>query len=86
VNRIGKACALQWGDLDVLNRFIEVRRTYSNGRIEEAPKSSKSRRVDMSQQLTEALKALLLERKRETLRKGWGEASLGIRQMRMVHA
>jgi integrase len=71
--RIGEACALQWGDLDFLNRFIEVRRTYSNGRIEETPKSSKSRRVDMSQQLTEALKALLVERKKETLRKGWGE-------------
>jgi hypothetical protein len=27
----------------------------------------------MSQQLTETLKALLLERKKETLRSGWGE-------------
>ena len=27
----------------------------------------------MSQQLTDTLKALLLERKKETLRKGWGE-------------
>src|SRR5262245_35834913 len=27
----------------------------------------------MSQQLTETLKALLLQRKKETLRKGWGE-------------
>jgi len=37
------------------------------------PKNGKTRRVDMSQQLTETLRALHLERKKETLRKGWGE-------------
>jgi integrase len=71
--RIGEACALQWEDLDFMSRCIEVRRTYSSGRIDESPKSSRSRRVDMSQQLTETLKTLLVERKKETLRHGWGE-------------
>ena len=37
------------------------------------PENGKTRRVDMSRQLTETLKALLLERKRETLKNGWGE-------------
>lgn len=37
------------------------------------PKSGKSKRVDLSLQLAETLKALLVERKKETLRKGWGE-------------
>lgn len=68
--RIGEACALQWTDLDLLNRSIDVRRTYSNGRIEETTKSSKRRRGDMSLQLTETLKALLVERKKETERVG----------------
>jgi integrase len=70
--RLGEALGLQWGDLDFHNRFIEVRRTFSNGRVS-TPKSGKGRRVDMSQQLTETLKVLLVERKRETLRRGWGE-------------
>jgi integrase len=70
--RIGESLALQWGDLDFYSRFIEVRRSLSHGRLT-TPKSGKGRRVDMSQQLTETLKALLLERKKETLRKGRGE-------------
>jgi integrase len=37
------------------------------------PKSGKARRVDLSAQLTDALRALLVERKREALRRGWGE-------------
>jgi integrase len=70
--RIGEACALQWGDLDFNGRFIEVRRNCVRYRIT-TPKSGKARRVDMSQGLTETLKALHLERRKETLRKGWGE-------------
>lgn len=70
--RLGEAVGLQWGDIDFNGRFIEVRRTRSNWRIT-TPKSGKGRRVDMSRQLAETLKALLVERKKETLRKGWGE-------------
>jgi integrase len=70
--RIGEALALQWGDLDFQGRFAEVRRTLRKGRLS-TPKSNKSRRVDLSQQLTETLKSLLVERKKETLKRGWGE-------------
>jgi integrase len=67
--RLGEAIGLQWGEIDVQGRFIEVRRTLSDRRVT-TPKSGKSRRVDMSQQLTETFRTLLLERKKETLRKG----------------
>jgi integrase len=70
--RFGEAIALQWSNIDFANRFIEIRRTWSNGRFS-TPKPNKFRRVDMSTQLTETLKSLLVERKKETLRKGWGE-------------
>jgi len=70
--RLGELLVLQWGDIDVHGRFIEVRRNLVAGRIT-TPKNKKIRRVDMSAQLTEVLKGLLLKRKEETLRKAWGE-------------
>jgi integrase len=63
---------LQWGDIDFHSRFISVERNYVDGVIT-TPKSGKARRVDMSLQLSETLKALLTERKKETLKKGWGD-------------
>lgn len=72
--RRGEALALQWGAIDWNGRFLEVRYTYCHAsRRLISPKNGKTRRVDMSQQLTETLKALLIERKKETLQKGWGE-------------
>jgi integrase len=70
--RIGEALALQWGDIDFAGRFAEVKRNLVDGKLT-TPKSGKARRVDLSAQLTESLKALLVERKKETLRKGRGE-------------
>ncbi|MGH7961840.1 MAG: tyrosine-type recombinase/integrase [Candidatus Binatia bacterium] len=70
--RIGEAVALQWEDIDFSNRFMKVQRTFSNRRLG-TPKSGKSRLVDMSQHLTDTMKAKLVERKKQTLRKGWGE-------------
>jgi hypothetical protein len=49
-----------------------VRHGFSIGKIE-TPKNGKSRHVDMSQQLTDTLRELQLQRKAETLRKGWGK-------------
>src|SRR5499433_2503842 len=63
--------ALQWGDVDFNSRFIQVRRNLVGGR-ETTPKSGKTRRVDMSIQLTETLRTLLTARKAEALKKGWG--------------
>jgi len=69
--RLGELLGLQWGDVDFHGRFIEVRRNLVGGHVT-TPKSGKARKVDMSAQLTEALRALLTERKAETLRRGWG--------------
>lgn len=52
--RVGEGMALQWGDVDFHGRFINVQRGLSRGRIE-TPKSGKTRKVDMSLQLTETL-------------------------------
>jgi len=70
--RLSELIGLQPGDIDFHNRFIEVRRGIVRGRIT-TPKSGKTRRVDMSLQLADALRAHLTETKRETLKKGWKE-------------
>ena len=61
---------MQWGDIDFNGRFITVQRNFSHRKLG-TPKSGKSRRVDMSVQLAETLRPLLVERKKETLRRGW---------------
>jgi integrase len=68
--RLGELLGLQWGDIDFTGRFIEVRRNRVAGRTT-TPKSGKIRRVDMSRQLTETLRALRTARKAEALRRGW---------------
>ena len=70
--RIGEAVALQWSDIDFQGRFLTVQRNWVDGHLT-TPKSGKSRRVDMSLHLTNTLKTLLVERKKETLKKGWGQ-------------
>jgi len=78
--RLGEALALQWGDIEWQGRFIEVRRSYCRtSKMLLTPKSGKARRVDMSQQLTETLKAVLVERKKNTP-EGLGRGSaVGVR-------
>lgn len=68
--RVGEAMALQWGDIDFNGRFLSIERGFSRGRIE-TPKNGKTRRVDMSKQLTEVLYNLKAERKKQTLERGW---------------
>lgn len=61
--RLGEALALRWGDIQFgqdasdANRYLWIRRNYTAGRFV-TPKSGKSRRVDMSQQLRTALLGL----------------------------
>lgn len=69
--RLGELLALHWPDIDFNGRFIEVRRNLVAGRLT-TPKNGKTRRVDMSAQLTTTLRSLLQARKKETLSKGWG--------------
>jgi integrase len=54
--RIGEALAVKWSDINFKERSIEVKRSFVRDRIS-TPKSGKSRKVDMSFQLMEALKA-----------------------------
>ena len=70
--RIGEAVALQWGDIDFAGRFATVKRNIVDGKIT-TTKSGKSRQIDLSARLTETLKALEIERKKETLRRRWKE-------------
>ena len=70
--RLGELLALEWGDIDFLGGFIEVRRSFTHGRYT-TPKNGKTRRIDMSPQLAETLKELRTERKREALARGWKE-------------
>lgn len=66
--RQGELIALKGMDVDFHGRFIEVNRTLSRGKIT-SPKSGKTRRVDMSAQLTGVLQDLLSKRKALALRK-----------------
>jgi integrase len=70
--RIGEAVALQWQDIDFEGRFINVQRNWVDRHLT-TPKSGKGRRVDMSLHLTDTLSGLLVERKKETLKNGWGQ-------------
>jgi integrase len=57
--RLGEACGLQWGDLDVAGGFLEVRRAiaYRQHRIlVGAPKSGQARRVDVPASLVARLR------------------------------
>jgi integrase len=67
--RQGKIVGLQWGDIDWNGKFIEIRRAYWN-RIVTTPKNGKSRRVDMSDQLAQALSEHRLALNRSALKKG----------------
>lgn len=75
--RIGESCALQWGDFDLEARSVEIRRNYVDGKMT-TPKNGSGRRVDVSRQLAETLKGVLVERKKETLRQGWREVPLWV--------
>jgi len=66
--REGELIGLTWGDIDFNGRFIVVRRNISRGEVT-STKSGKTRRVDMSLQLTNTLETLLAHRKAEGLRR-----------------
>jgi integrase len=56
--RLGECIALRWGDIDHEKGVIWIRRSYRRERIT-PPKSGNERKVRMSAQLAEALKAQL---------------------------
>jgi len=65
--REGELIGLKWVDVDFNGRFIEVQRTVSRGKVT-LPKNGKTRRVDMSLQLTNTLDGLLGKIKAEALK------------------
>ena len=70
--RLGEAIALQPEDLLLSTRGIRVERAFSRGAVE-TPKSGHGRTVDISRSLAETLARWTLDRKTETLRRGWRE-------------
>jgi integrase len=70
--RLGELLALQWGDLDFTNRFIEVQRNLVSGKLT-TPKNSNRRRVDMSAHLAETLERRLVAAKAAVLKAGKSE-------------
>jgi len=67
--RQGELLALQWDDVNLAGRFLEVRRNFTHGRLT-TPKSGESRRVDLSRELTATLEALQLDRQLEAAARG----------------
>jgi len=67
--RIGEIAGLKWKDLDFENRLIEVRRSCRRRRVTPT-KTGRSRRVDMTPQLAEALRELQTSQKVKPLQ-GW---------------
>ena len=74
--RIGECVGLQRDDLklDPKLREIEVQRSIDDktGAVG-TPKNGKARTVDISLELLDCLKKLEVQRKKETLERGWGE-------------
>jgi integrase len=67
--RLVELKALQWQDIDFEKRQMEVRRSCRRGRLTDT-KNRKRRRVDMTPQLTETLKAWETEQKKQALKLG----------------
>ncbi len=70
--RLGEAFGLKWQDLDFRRRELHVERAIQRGVIG-STKSGRSRRVDMSAALVELLQRLQIDRKEETLFRGWSQ-------------
>lgn len=53
--RRGEIAALEWGDIDFTRKFLHVQRSESKGQLS-TPKSGRSRRVDLTSRLLQALR------------------------------
>jgi integrase len=67
--RIGEIQALQWGDIDFKSRFIEVRRSWRDGRLTDT-KNKMTRRIDMTPHLSDRLRVLRTRQKKKALKHG----------------
>ena len=71
--RLGELLGLQWGDLNFASSSLHVARSLARDGRMETPKNGRGRTVAMSVQLARELRRLQIERKAETLKRGWGE-------------
>lgn len=67
--RLGELLALKWENINWRKKFVVVKESFRNGKLT-GTKNGKIRRVDMSDQLFDVLKALHMQRKREALKAG----------------
>jgi integrase len=56
--RAGEQLAFEWGDLDLRNRFVCLRRSSTHGTVRDTTKSGKPRKVPLTVSLESALKAI----------------------------
>lgn len=70
--RPGEALALRWTDIDFANRKALIERAVSSGKVT-TTKTGAVRTIDLTKDLTDALRALHATRERQTLEKKWGE-------------
>jgi integrase len=59
--RFGELAALQWSDVDLLNRELHIRQTYVSGLGLSSPKSGEERTVDLTPQAAALFEAWLVE-------------------------
>jgi len=71
--RIGELLALQWGDIDFRNRILRVQRNIVGGKVTTPKSKAGVRDIRMTTQLVSVLNDLKIQRKRESLEKGWKE-------------
>ena len=70
--RLGELRALKWQNVDLHSRLIVVNQAMSRN-VLSTTKSGKSREVHMSQHLTDTLRALQLQRRKEAMAEGQSE-------------
>jgi len=70
--RPAEAFGLHWDDLDFRARELRVERSWSLRKIE-TPKTGRTRRVAMSEQLVRTLRRLEVDRMVEKVKRGWAE-------------
>ena len=69
--RVGELCALRWDDVNLRDQYINIRSTARDQHVTDRPKTPGSRRrVDISAQLAETLRALHQQHKKEQLQHG----------------
>jgi integrase len=67
--RLGESVAVEVDDIDFNKRVVTINKAYSKGTIQ-LPKDGEAREVDLSKQLVEALKGMLLERRQKCFAAG----------------